>query len=248
MSARLREGQAVRGIGRFAGGIAHDLNNLLAIVIGNLDELCEGPLHNSCVADLVSDALEAALRGAELSRSLLALGRGPPRHPQRIDVNDVISGTARLFAHVLRDDITLELSLMPGLWPVLVDRASLEAAIINLAINARDAMPNGGGLTIASRNDLSDAPLSASSPRPTFGDYVVIETSDSGHGMPPEVLSRVFEPFFTTKEAHRGTGLGLFMVSQFATLAGGFVTAHSEPGRGSTVRLCLPRAQPQATS
>ncbi len=189
------------------------------------------------------DALESALRGADLTRRLLAFARRQPLQPEMSDINEVIAAIVRLLTRTLGENISIELALSPNVWPVQIDKAQFEAAIANLATNARDAMPRGGSPyrlqhTMACLDETYVAAHADVEP----GDYVVVEVSDSGMGMRPEVLTRIFEPFFTTKELGRGTGLGLSMVFGFMKQSGGHVTVYSEPDKGTTFRLYLPRA------
>ena len=242
MEAQLRQAQKMEAIGNLTGGLAHDFNNLLGVVIGNLDLLCDSREVDPDIIELAGEARDAALRGADLTRRLLAFARRQPLQPRRIDVNDLITSTVKLLGRLLGETIAISLDLAPDLWPTVVDAAQLEASLANLAANARDAMPAGGNLAIATRNRSLDARYVAEHPYVTAGDYVLIEISDSGSGMPPEVLGRIFEPFFTTKEQGRGSGLGLSMVFGFMKQSGGHVTAYSEVGVGSTFRLYFPRA------
>jgi PAS domain S-box-containing protein len=243
---QLRQSQKMEAVGQLTGGLAHDFNNLLAIIIGNLDMLREVRADDAVTNELVRDALESALRGADLTRRLLAFSRRQPLKPERVEINDVISAIVHLLTRTLGENISIEMSLAPNVWPVQVDRAQFEAVIANLATNARDAMPRGGALLIDTQNGHLDAAYAAGHSDVTPGDYVVIEVSDSGTGMPPDVLSRIFEPFFTTKEQGKGTGLGLSMVFGFMKQSGGHVTVYSEPGRGTTFRLYLPRHREKA--
>jgi signal transduction histidine kinase len=238
---QLIQAQKMEAVGQLTGGLAHDFNNLLAIIIGNLDMLRETCADDPVTDELVRDALESALRGADLTRRLLAFARRQPLQPERTDINEVIGAIVRLLARTLGENITIEMALSPNVWPVQIDRAQFEAVIANLATNARDAMPRGGSLLIDTRNGLLDAAYAAAHTDVTPGDYVVVEVSDSGTGMPPDILSRIFEPFFTTKEQGKGTGLGLSMVFGFMKQSGGHITVYSEPGKGSTFRLYLPR-------
>jgi PAS domain S-box-containing protein len=238
---QLRHAQKMEAVGQLTGGLAHDFNNLLAIIIGNLDLLRE-IRHDDVVTDeLVHDALESALRGADLTRRLLASARRQPLQPERADINAVIGGIVKLLTRTLGENIAIELVLSPTVWPVQIDRAQFEAAIANLATNARDAMPKGGTLLIDTRNCQLDEEYAAVHGEVTPGDYVVIEVSDSGCGMPPDVMARIFEPFYTTKEQGKGTGLGLSMVFGFMKQSGGHIAVYSEPGKGTTFRLYLPR-------
>ena len=245
---QLRQAQKMEAVGQLTGGLAHDFNNLLAIIIGNLDMLREVRADDPVTNELVRDALESALRGADLTRRLLAFARRQPLKPERVEINDVISAIVHLLTRTLGENISIEMSLAPNVWPVQVDRAQFEAVIANLATNARDAMPRGGALLIDTRNGHLDAAYAAGHSDVTPGDYVVVEVSDSGTGMPPDVLSRIFEPFFTTKEQGKGTGLGLSMVFGFMKQSGGHVTVYSELGKGTTFRLYLPRLQEKAAA
>jgi PAS domain S-box-containing protein len=238
---QLRQSQKMEAVGQLTGGLAHDFNNLLAIVIGNLDMLRELRSEDPVTDELARDALESALRGADLTRRLLAFARRQPLQPERVDINEVIGAIVRLLARTLGENISIEMSLSPNVWPVQIDRVQFEAVIANLATNARDAMPRGGVLLIDTRNDHLDEASAIAQADVTPGDYVAVEVSDSGTGMLPEILSRIFEPFFTTKEQGKGTGLGLSMVFGFMKQSGGHITVYSEPGRGTTFRLYLPR-------
>jgi PAS domain S-box-containing protein len=240
---QLRQSQKMEAVGQLTGGLAHDFNNLLAIIIGNLDMLRELRSEDPVTDELVRDALESALRGADLTRRLLAFARRQPLQPERVDINEVIGAIVRLLARTLGENISIEMSLSPSVWPVQIDRAQFEAVIANLATNARDAMPRGGVLLIDTRNGHLDEASAVAHADVTPGDYVVVEVSDSGTGMPPEILSRIFEPFFTTKEQGQGTGLGLSMVFGFMKQSGGHITVYSEPANGTTFRLYLPRVR-----
>ena len=237
---QLRQSQKMEAVGQLTGGLAHDFNNLLAIIIGNLDMLREIRAEDPVTDELVRDALESALRGADLTRRLLAFARRQPLQPEPADINEVIGAIVRLLSRTLGENITIELALAPNVWPVQIDRGQFEAVIANLATNARDAMPRGGSLLIATHNGRLDESYAAAHTDVTSGDYAVIEVSDSGTGMPPDVLTRIFEPFFTTKEQGKGTGLGLSMVFGFMKQSGGHITVYSEPDKGITFRLYLP--------
>jgi PAS domain S-box-containing protein len=245
---QLRHSLKMEAVGQLTGGLAHDFNNLLAIIIGNLDMLREIQDGDPVTDELVRDALDSALRGADLTRRLLAFARRQPLQPERVEINEVIGAIVRLLARTLGENITIEMSLSPNVWPVQIDQAQFEAVIANLATNARDAMPRGGSLLIDTRNDHLDAAYAAAHADVTAGDYVVVEVSDSGIGMPPDILLRIFEPFFTTKEQGKGTGLGLSMVFGFMKQSGGHITVYSEPGKGTTFRLYLPRVLDTATA
>jgi PAS domain S-box-containing protein len=245
LEERVRHQQRMEAIGRLTGGLAHDFNNLLGVVIGNLDLLRAQPGVSEPMQELAQDALEAALLGADLTRGLLAFARRQDLRPIHSDVNASVRSIARLLSRVLGEDISVELRLADDVWPVSVDRVQLETALTNLAANARDAMPRGGRLVIATSNaHLNDAAAETHAEAhgdAIPGDYASIEVSDTGVGMPQDVLGRVFEPFYTTKEPGRGTGLGLAMVFGFIRQSGGHIYANSEVGRGTTFRLYFPR-------
>jgi PAS domain S-box-containing protein len=238
---QLRQAQKMEAIGNLTGGMAHDFNNLLAVVIGNLDFVRELENVDAEMSEMLQEALDAALRGAELTRRLLAFARQQPLQPRRIEINDLVTNITRLLTRTLGEDIEIMLDLAQETWSAIADPAQLESSILNLANNSRDAMPSGGRLTIRTANRRLDEDYADLHAEVVAGDYVMIEVSDSGTGMPPEVISRIFEPFFTTKEQGRGTGLGLAMVFGFMKQSGGHVNVYSEPGVGTTFRLYLPR-------
>ena len=242
-AAQLQQAQKMEVVGQLTGGLAHDFNNLLAIVIGNLDMLEEEVANDSNARELADEALAAAVRGAELTRQLLAFSRRQPLSPRRVDPNRLVTDMASLWRRTLTEAIEVRIPLTDGVWPTCVDPGQLESALLNLVINARDAMPDGGGLTVETANmtiatgewyDGEEIEIAS-------GDYVVISVSDNGSGMPPNVAGRVFEPFFTTKPVGQGSGLGLSMIYGFAKQSGGSVKIYSEAGVGTTVRLYLPR-------
>jgi PAS domain S-box-containing protein len=237
---QLRQAQKMEAIGELTGGLAHDFNNLLAIVIGNLDILKELGTGDSGKDDLVADAMAAALSGSELTKRLLAFARRQPLQPERIDLNELIGGISRLLTRTLGENVTIALDLDGTISPIVADRAQLETSIANLANNARDAMPGGGRLTIATRHARLDQAYAAQHAEVEPGNYVAMEVSDTGQGMTPDVLARIFEPFYTTKGLGKGTGLGLSMVFGFMKQSGGHINAYSEPGRGTTFRLYFP--------
>jgi CheY-like chemotaxis protein len=221
--------------------MAHDFNNLLSVIIGSLD--LAAPLLQGDVGELVHDALEAALRGAELTQRLLAFARRQPLSPRPVDINHMVTGIARLLRRTLGENIQVSLELAGGLWLVVVDPAQLEASLVSLATNARDAMPGGGRLTITTANRTLDADYALLHMDVTPGDYVMVEVDDTGTGMTRDVLDHAFEPFFTTKQPGKGTGLGLSMVFGVIKQSGGNINVYSEPGTGTTFRLYLPRTR-----
>ncbi len=241
LASQLRESQKMEAIGELTGGIAHDFNNQLGVIMGNLALLKECAANDPRAPEYIEAALYAAKHSAELTRSLLAFARRQPLRPKIVDIGDFITESVRLIDRTLGEDIEVKLSRLPGETPVLVDTAQLSACIINLANNARDAMPEGGALTISVRTVELGQDYAALHPEVDAGDYVAIEVSDTGIGMTPEAAGKAFEPFFTTKEIGKGTGLGLSMVHGFVKQSSGHVEIVSELGRGTTVRIYLPR-------
>ncbi len=238
----LRQAAKMEAIGTLTGGLAHDFNNLLSVIVLNLDVAQRFLVHSEGLRKLIVDALASARSGAALIRSLLAFAREQRLAPTRIALNDQISATYHMLSRILGDDIEIEMNLAPGLWPVTADPSQVEACLVNLAANARDAMPSGGILTIATSNRTLDAGNAQLPPSTRPGDFAMLTVTDTGVGMTAEVVAKVFEPFFTTKEPGKGTGLGLSMVFGFATQSGGHITVGSEPGVGTTFSLFLPRA------
>ncbi len=241
LEAQLHQAQKMEAIGNLTGGMAHDFNNMLGIIIGNIDLLRDLRKDDADVDELTREALDAAFRGADLTRRLLAFARQQPLRPQRVDVNELVSGITRLLSRTLGEDIEISLDLSPAVWPIVIDPAQLESSLTNLATNARDAMPNGGRLMVVTTNRCLDADYAAQHTEIVPGGYVMIEVSDTGTGMTQEVINRIFEPFFTTKSRDKGTGLGLSMVFGFIKQSGGHIGVYSEPGIGTTFRLFLPR-------
>ena len=241
-AAQLRQAQKMEAVGQLTGGLAHDFNNLLAIVIGNLD-LVDAELDPSGEAHAFNaTALEAALKGAQLTQQLLAFSRRQPLSPRTIAPNDLLGQMSAIWTRTLGGGVVVRLQTTPELWPARADPSQLEAALLNLVINARDAMDGRGVLTIETHNVRLGPDYAGDNPEVAPGDYAMISVSDTGCGMTPEVLAKVFEPFFTTKGVGKGSGLGLSMIYGFAKQSGGHVKIYSEPGHGATVRLFLPRA------
>jgi signal transduction histidine kinase len=237
---RLVQAQKMEAVGQLTGGLAHDFNNLLTAVVGSLDLLLRHT-DDQRLRKLAGNALQAAERGAQLTSQLLAFSRRQRLQPTPINPNDVVSGMGDMLGRTIGPHIRIETRLEPGLWNALADRAQIEVMILNLALNARDAMPSGGRLTIATSNLESVPPGLAADLAP--GEYVAISVGDTGTGMSPEVQARAFEPFFTTKEQGRGTGLGLSQLYGFAKQSGGTVRIESAEGQGTTVTTYLPRTQ-----
>lgn len=239
--AALRQAQKMKAIGQLTGGLAHDFNNLLTIIIGNLAVLHE-EIGDGSARDLLDPALDAARRGAQLVKRLLSFARQQPLQQKVIDVGGLVAGMAQLLRQSLGASIEVAFDLPGALWPVRADPHQLENAILNLAINGRDAMPGGGRLEIAVRHARIDDAYALRRPDAAPGDYVVISVADNGHGMRPEVVERAFEPFFTTKDIGQGSGMGLSMVYGLVRQSGGHAEIDSRVGGGTTVRLFLPRS------
>jgi PAS domain S-box-containing protein len=237
---QLAQAQKMEAVGQLTGGLAHDFNNLLTVITGNL-ELLDMRLENEADRDLVRRADEAARMGARLTGRLLTFSRRRALQPTIVNLNDTTVGMTELLRRSLGESITVTSELAPDLWTTHVDAGEIENAILNLAINARDAMPNGGRILIETSNAAlpQDDLLHASEAIP--GDYVKLTVSDQGTGMTPQVVARAFEPFFTTKEAGRGTGLGLSTIYGFVRQSGGHANITSEVGKGTAVSLYLPR-------
>ncbi|MFO0627121.1 MAG: PAS domain S-box protein [Polyangiales bacterium] len=237
---RMHQSQKLESIGQLAGGVAHDFNNLLAVIRGNL-ELLEAPgTSPEAITELAREAQEAAQRGADLTRRLLAFARQQPLHLASVDVEARLTRYLRVLRRIIPESVTLETALDPDLPAIRGDGSLFDAAVLNLAINARDAMPDGGALTITAR--AVDAPSTAAPDAPTRTTWVEITVRDTGVGMSREVVARAVEPFFTTKAQGRGSGLGLSMVYGFVRQCGGAVEIESEPGRGTAIRLLFPTA------
>lgn len=240
---QLRQVQKMDAIGQLTGGIAHDFNNLLAIVQGNLELLRERAPDNERLTSLINAAHGAARRGATLNQRLLAFARRQPLAPSACDMNKVVNEMAGLFVRTLGDNIDLRTRFAEGLWPANIDPNGLETAVLNLAINARDAMPDGGNLTITTANRTFGPSRPAPDQDIPHGDYVMLQVSDSGTGMDTETLEKAFDPFYTTKGMGKGSGLGLSMVYGFARQSGGTATVKSVSGHGTSITLLFPRSE-----
>ena len=239
--AILLQAQRMEAVGQLTGGVAHDFNNLLTVILGNI-ELLEPKLKDDLSQSLAGEAREAAEMGARLTDRLLTFARRQRLETKSLNLNEFALGLTELLRRTIGAPIDLSTSLAPDLWPTMADPAQVENAVLNLVLNARDAMPEGGRLVIETFNATLDDADIASAPGMTPGDYVVLSVADTGHGMPPEVRARAFEPFFTTKAAGKGSGLGLATIYGFARQSGGNVTIYSEVGKGTTVNIYLPRA------
>lgn len=239
---QLRQAQKMEAIGNLTGGIAHDFNNLLTIIIGNVDLALRFIGDKPQGKDLLDGALAACMRGAELTKQLLAFGRRQTLRPEVADANALIRSAVKLLDRTLSEKVKIDVIETKDLWRVEIDPTQLESALLNLSVNARDAMPNGGQITIETSNQIIDAQHSDPEAQFLPGDYVLISVTDTGTGMSREVMSRIFEPFFTTKDVNKGTGLGLAMVYGFVKQSGGHINVYSELGIGTTFKLYLPRA------
>ncbi|MBU0724151.1 MAG: response regulator [Alphaproteobacteria bacterium] len=238
----LRQAQKMEAVGQLTGGIAHDFNNLLAVIQGNLELISEKISAEPIINEMIAAALQAAERGGSLTQRLLAYSRRQPLAPQVIALNDVVKGLIHLLERTLGYEIEIQTDIDSTTWPIHIDPPQLESALINLAVNARDAMPNGGRLTITASNVDLDSAYARLHDDVAPGPYVLLSVTDSGTGMSPSVVKQAFEPFFTTKPLGRGTGLGLSMVFGFVKQSGGHIKIHSELGRGTTIKMYLPRA------
>ncbi len=245
---KLVQAQKMEAVGQLTGGIAHDFNNILGVVVGNLDQQLEflkdaqsGARHHDNIRALSEASLNAALRGAELVQRLLAFARNQPLLPKLLDLGRTTQSLVPLLQRSIGEHVLIETRIAPDLWPVMADQSQFENAILNLAINARDAMPGGGRLRISCTNVSLDEAAATVEELPV-GDYAAVMVTDTGTGIAPDVLLRVFEPFYTTKEVGKGSGLGLSMVFGYARQSGGTVKIYSELGKGTEVRLYLPRA------
>jgi signal transduction histidine kinase/ActR/RegA family two-component response regulator len=243
---RLRQVQKMEALGQLTGGFAHDFNNMLAIIVGNLEmstrQLGSG---EEKMRDLISRALSAAMRGADLTKRLLAFSGMQTLRPKSVDVNDCARNMLMILQRTLGEDILIETTLGSGLWRAFIDRPQLESALLNLAVNSRDAMQGKGRLTIETSNTFLDQTFADARMEAMPGQYVMVAVTDTGSGMAPEVIRRAFDPFFTTKEPGQGTGLGLSQVHGFIKQSHGHIQIYSELGIGTTVKMYLPRASAQ---
>ena len=237
---RLREAQRLEAIGQLAGGIAHDFNNLMTVVLGNLQLLEENADGNATALAWAQSGIRAVDRGRSLTKRLLAFSRRQMLRPRAVDLNEQVSGVVEMLERTLGEHVDIRLCLADELWPCVVDPDELDHALTNLAINARDAMAESGTLTLETVNRSLGASYAPGEVAP--GDYVVVAVTDTGTGIPHEIVSKIFDPFFTTKAAGVGTGLGLSMVYGFVKQSGGYLSVYSEVGQGTTFRLHFPRS------
>lgn len=240
--SQLRQAQKMEALGQLTGGVAHDFNNMLSIIVGNLDMLSRKlGAGERQLQDLTGRALEGANRAAALTHRLLAFSRLQPLAPKSADINKCVTDISEILRRSLGETIQIETVLGGGVWRALIDVPQLESAIVNLAVNARDAMPGGGKLTLETVNAALDQAYADDHHEVMPGQYVMIAVTDTGTGMPAEVAQKAFDPFFTTKDVGQGTGLGLSQVHGFVKQSGGHIKIYSEPGTGTSVKLYLPR-------
>jgi PAS domain S-box-containing protein len=243
---QLVQAQKMETVGQLSGGIAHDFNNLLTVIVGNAEFLSEKLKARQDLKQLADDIGRAGDRGAELTQRLLAFSRRQILRPADIECNDLLDTMHKLLRRTLREDIEIKTDFDPDIPSAFADPAQLESAVLNIALNAQDAMPAGGRLTISTANASLDDHYRSLHPEVLPGEYVLVSITDDGEGMPKEVIERVFEPFFTTKEVGKGSGLGLSMVYGFVKQSNGHVSIYSEPGLGTTIRIYLPRGTMKA--
>jgi PAS domain S-box-containing protein len=244
---RLRQAQRMEAVGHLTGGVAHDFNNILQVIRGNL-ELIAAKVKDAEASQRITNALHGADRAAALTRQLLAFARRQPLEPRVVNLGRQVTDMAEMLRRTLGESIEVETVIAGGLWNTLADPTQVESAVLNLALNARDAMPDGGRLTIEITNAVLDEAYVRQQPDLERGQYVLLAVSDTGHGMARETLSKVFEPFFTTKGEEKGTGLGLSMVYGFVRQSNGHVQIYSEPDQGTTVKIYLPRSRQAASA
>jgi signal transduction histidine kinase len=239
---RVRQAQKMEAIGQLTGGVAHDFNNILTVITGTIEILADAVKDRPNLVQITDMIGAAASRGADLTRHLLAFSRRQPLQPRNTDVNALVVEAARLLRPTLGEQVEIESMLSHDAAPALIDPSQLSTAILNLALNARDAMPDGGKLTLETRNVVLDESYPSMSSEIRPGNYVMVAVSDTGQGIPGSVLDKVFEPFFTTKDVGKGAGLGLSMVYGFVKQSNGHISIYSEEGHGTTVKLYLPAA------
>jgi PAS domain S-box-containing protein len=244
--AQIRQAQKMEAVGQLTGGIAHDFNNILTVITGTIEILAEAVADKPQLAAIAQMIDEASERGAGLTQHLLAFARKQPLQPQEIDINALIVETAQLLRPTLGEQVEMESMLEADAWRAMVDPNQLATALLNLSLNARDAMPNGGKLTLETGNVHLDESYATANSDVAPGPYVMIAVSDTGSGIPAAIRDKVFEPFFTTKATGKGTGLGLSMVYGFVKQSGGHIKIYSEEGHGTTIKIYLPRASGQA--
>jgi signal transduction histidine kinase len=239
---QLAQAQKMEAVGQLTGGIAHDFNNILTVITGTIEILAEAVADQPELAQIAAMVDDAAQRGADLTQRLLAFARKQPLHPRATDINELVMGAARLLRPTLGEHIEIESMLGDEAWPAQVDPSQLTTALVNLAVNARDAMPNGGKLTLETGNVHLDETYAEANREVSPGAYVMVAVSDNGTGIAGAIRDKVFDPFFTTKDVGKGTGLGLSMVYGFVKQSGGHIKIYGEEGHGTSIKLYLPRA------
>jgi nitrogen-specific signal transduction histidine kinase len=239
---QLWQAQKLEAIGQLTGGIAHDFNNILTVITGTIDILARAVAHDAMLSSITRMIDEAADRGSQLTRRLLAFARKQPLQPRPTDINLLVVETTQLLRPTLGEQIEIETLLEGDTWPAQIDPSQLAAALINLALNARDAMPGGGRITMQTGNVYLDRTYVQMNVGARPGPYVMVAVRDNGSGIPVAIRDKVFEPFFTTKETGKGTGLGLSMVYGFVKQSGGHIKIVSQEGNGTSINLYLPRA------
>ncbi len=242
---QLRHAQKMEALGQLTGGIAHDFNNILTVITGTIEILGAGVADRPELLEIAKMINDAAERGSELTQHLLAFSRQQPLQPRATDVNELIVASAQLLRPTLGEDIEIESMLDESISAAMIDPAQLTTAMLNLALNARDAMPNGGKLTLETLGVVLDEHYARMNADVVPGPYVLIAVSDSGTGIPADIIDKVFDPFFTTKDVGEGTGLGLSMVYGFVKQSSGHIKIYSEWGHGTVVKMYLPRAKEQ---
>jgi PAS domain S-box-containing protein len=243
LESQLRQAQKIEAVGRLAGGVAHDFNNQLSVILGYADLMLSAPLTPDKLRSYVNQILKAATLSRDITRQLLAFSRQEVIAPQPLDLNALVTGVKKGLGRLIREDIRFELRLAKDLWPILMDPAQVDQVIMNLIVNARDAMANGGQLLVDTRNVVLDAAFARRYPEIAAGEYVQLTVSDTGSGMGPDTLLHIFEPFYTTKETGKGTGLGLATVYGIVSQNKGLVLVESELGRGSAFKVFFPRGE-----
>ncbi len=237
---QLQQAQKMEMVGQLSGGIAHDFNNLLTVIVGNAEHLSDQLKSRQDLRQFADDICQSGERGAELTRRLLAFSRRQLLQPLAIDCHELLDSMHKLLRRILRENIEIRTAFHPDVILAFADRAQLESAVLNLALNAQDAMPGGGHLTVSTGLASVDDHHWSLHPEVKPGEYALIAVTDDGEGMTPEVVARAFEPFYTTKDVGKGSGLGLSMVYGFVKQSNGHVSIYSEPGLGTTVRIYLP--------
>jgi signal transduction histidine kinase len=240
--SQVRQAQKMEAIGQLTGGVAHDFNNILTVITGSIEIVGDAVKQDPLLVQITEMIRAAASRGADLTQHLLAFARRQPLQPRATDVNAMVVDAARLLRPTLGEQVEIESMLAHDSAPALIDPSQLSTAILNLALNARDAMPGGGKLTLETKNVFLDENYARQNSEVKPGSYVMIAVSDTGKGIPQNLLEKVFEPFFTTKDAGKGSGLGLSMVYGFVKQSNGHIKIYSEEGHGTTVKLYLPQA------